>query len=69
MSGQVCKIIIEGNALIGAAQAVCELGSGTYDGVEIMTDEQQTFIASLMQKQVHDLRAFLKQFLPTGDAE
>lgn len=34
--------------LIGGFESLCELGTGTYDGAEIMTDEQQESASALM---------------------
>ena len=63
MSGLVCQIIIHGNLLQASAQASCQLSTETYDGVEVMNDQQRKYLADLMSRQLDEFNRFLAQFL------
>ena len=65
MSGLICEIIIRGNRLQANTQSICELGTTTYDGQEVMTDAQQQEAVDLMTAANTKLDFFLKQFNQT----
>lgn len=94
ISGEVCRIIIEGNKLqalsraalilapsalgltrsvneaIGNAEALCELGTGTYDGVEIMSDAQKEQANAIMVDYVGEIGPCVRaQFLSMRDVQ
>lgn len=63
MSGQVCLIIIRGNHTQANAQSLCQLGTTSYDGKEIMTDAQQLLATELMEDFNRKSDALLKQIV------
>lgn len=53
--------------LIGGFQSLCNLGTGTYDGVEIMTDAQQAEAVTRMSAYNDDLGNLLVNAHPNRD--
>ena len=50
MGGVVCLIIIRGNKTQANAQSLCQLGTDTYDGQEVMTDAPAVALATQLME-------------------